>query len=129
MTEPKPETQYFIDGNWPPKQSESEIQAECVAALRRAGAFVVVTSQDRRTRKQLAGLPDVLVFWRGHTLLLEFKTFLGARRVSQLAFAASISEQLGSHLHYSTCVGMYDLLGALDYWGLDDLADALESDG
>jgi len=27
MTEPKPETQYFIDGDWPPEQSESESRA------------------------------------------------------------------------------------------------------
>jgi hypothetical protein len=164
MTEPKPCTQYEVesrylnDGDWPPgdewvgfrtrwidhkevgyldsayRPSESEIQAECVKALRKAGAFVVVTSQNRRTRKQLAGLPDVLVFWHDHTMLLEFKRPGERMRPSQMAYLEDIRCHLGEHLVHWIVWSLDSLRGLLRSWNAtrgsawSDLAEALETD-
>ena len=90
MTEPKPQ--------WP--ATEAEVLREVDERLRAAGWFVVVTSQDKSTRRQMAGLPDRIAFRNGVTLLIEGKSPRGQLRKAQRAFAEAVRPHLGPHLHY-----------------------------
>jgi hypothetical protein len=55
-------------------------QAEIVAAAKALGASVAVTTAVGR------GFPDLIVGYRGQTLLVEVKSPTGALRPSQMAF-------------------------------------------
>ena len=81
-------------------QSEAEIQANIVDLLRVAGWLVIVTSQDKATRGQLAGLPDLLAVKNDRTLFIECKTAKGQLRESQERFLAALSPHLGEHVAY-----------------------------
>jgi len=80
--------------------SESEIQSGIVKRLRAAGWIVIVTSQDRRTRRQLANIPDLICFRRGHALLVECKTPGGRLSEGQLKFRERIVPHLREYLEY-----------------------------
>ena len=82
------------------EMAESEIQAAAVKRLRDAGWFVFVTSQDKSTRRQLAGSPDVHAYRDDHALLIECKALRGKMRTSQTRFLADITPHCGPHLHY-----------------------------
>ncbi len=81
-------------------KSESDIQAEIVDALRLAGWFVTVTSQDRSSRRQLSGLPDLLAFRDDKTLLIECKRPGETLHGSQRGFLQAIEPHMGKHLVY-----------------------------
>ena len=80
--------------------SESAIQGEIVKRLRAGGWHVIVTSQDRRTRKQLANIPDLICFRDGTTLLVECKTQMGQLTPGQVDFQCDMLPHLGTHLRY-----------------------------
>ena len=80
--------------------SESAIQGEIVKRLRAAGWHVIVTSQDRRTRKQLANIPDLICFRDGTTLLIECKVPGAELRPGQVDFQCDMIPHLGTHLRY-----------------------------
>ena len=88
MTEPIP-TYY---------SRESHLQAHIVQRLKGAGWFVVVTSQDRASRAQLAGLPDLLAVRRNVVLFVECKTPEGAMRESQIDFLEQMQEHTGPNV-------------------------------
>jgi Holliday junction resolvase len=79
---------------------ESQVQHETVKRLKSAGWFVLVTSQDKATRKHVAGLPDLLAFRNNHTLLIECKGDGGKPRQSQVEFRVNIRPHEGENLHY-----------------------------
>jgi hypothetical protein len=74
--------------------------AETTRRLRTAGWFVVVTSQDKSTRQQMAGFPDRVAFRHGHTLLIEGKTARGTLNEAQLKFYKRVRHHFGEFLHY-----------------------------
>jgi hypothetical protein len=79
---------------------ESEIARRCDAQLRAAGWLVIVTSQDKSTRRQLAGLPDRIAIRHGYCVFVEYKSPGGELRHSQLDFYGSIAPHLGEYLRY-----------------------------
>ena len=80
--------------------NESDVADACDARLEAAGWFVFKTSQDKSTRRQLAGLPDRLCFRENVALLIEYKSPTGKARASQLKFADNIYPHLGENIHY-----------------------------
>jgi len=90
MTEPKPE--YDI--------SESDVQDACVDLLRAAGWKVIVTSQDRRTRKQLRNLTDLIAVKHNCTLFIECKRPGGELIEGQEKFRDEILRHTGPNLHW-----------------------------
>lgn len=92
--------------------SEAEIQAAFVKRLRDDKWFIKVTSQDKSTRRQLAGLPDVLAFRYGVTLLAECKRPGGTLNESQKEFERQIRPHVGPYLRY---VVVYDSRQELPY--------------
>lgn len=95
MTEPQP-TWFTGDSDL----AEWQILAGTAASLRATGWFVTVTAQDKSTRRQLSGLPDMIAAKHDHVLLVECKTKSGKLRKSQQMFAAFIAEHTGKHLQY-----------------------------
>lgn len=79
---------------------ESDVARRCDAQLRAAGWFVVVTSQDKSTRAQLAGIPDRIAIRHGHCVFIEYKAPGGELRPSQVKFYAAIAPHLGDWLYY-----------------------------
>lgn len=77
---------------------ETLLQQAVVARLRAAGWFVVITAQDRATRQQLAGLPDLLCFKADHFVMLELKSERGVLRKSQVDFLDDVAPHLGRHV-------------------------------
>ena len=96
MTEPRPA--WFIGDAG--HLAESEIQRQVVEALEAAGWEVLVTAQDRATRKQSRGLPDLLCWKHDHTLYVECKKTRGRLSESQCRFAYRITGHEGPHLRY-----------------------------
>jgi hypothetical protein len=78
--------------------NESEVAAACDKLLEDAGWMVVKTSVDRKTRKQLSGLPDRICFRQNVTLLVEYKGFGGMARESQMDFVERMYEHIGDCL-------------------------------
>ena len=95
MTEPEPI--WFLGNS---AASESDVQRQVVEALEVAGWEVLITSQDRPTRQQSRGLPDLLCWKHDHTLLIECKSARGRPRGSQRKFGATIAPHEGPHLRY-----------------------------
>lgn len=79
---------------------EADLVRIVAERLRNAGWFVIVTAQDRSTRKQASGLPDVLAFRADMCLLLECKTPTGKLRQSQLDFWWRVQPHTGTHVMY-----------------------------
>lgn len=77
---------------------EAHLQAHIVQRLEEAGWFVTITSQDRASRKQLAGLPDLLAIRRNVVLFIECKTPSGALRESQIEFLEQVQEHTGPNI-------------------------------
>lgn len=77
---------------------EAALQRAVVARLRAAGWLVVVTAQDVATRRQVAGLPDLLCFRYDTVVLLELKAPGGMLRESQVAFIDALAPHLGRHV-------------------------------
>ena len=70
--------------------SERNIQQAIVARLRWHGWMVRELSQPRAVSGELVGVPDVIAWKLGHTLLIEVKRRGGKRRPSQTQFADEI---------------------------------------
>ncbi len=62
------------------EKGEREIQHAIVDYLRHAGWYVRVLSAAREMPAQFSGLPDVVAFRHGHTLLVEVKGSRGRLR-------------------------------------------------
>lgn len=77
---------------------EADLVRAVVERLRASGWLVVVTAQDRSTRRQSSGLPDVLAFRADVCLLLECKTPTGKLRPSQIEFGAQVQPHTGDHV-------------------------------
>jgi len=89
--EPKP--------TWP--SNECEAQRLIVEALRDAGWFVIVTAQDKSTRRQSSGLPDLLCWRHNHFVTFEVKSWSGRLRQSQRDFERRIRSHCGRNVdHY-----------------------------
>jgi len=81
---------------------EGNVQRLVVKRLREAGWLVIVTSQDRQTRKQLAHIPDLLCFRWGEALLIEMKRPDGGTPSDgQVEFQAALHPHLGTCVHYA----------------------------
>lgn len=80
--------------------SESAIVALQAEYLRAAGWFVVVFAQDKPTRRQYAGWPDIAGFKWDITLLVQSKTRRGRVRVSQERLFDNLLPHTGPHLWY-----------------------------
>ena len=89
--------------------SEAEIKAGIKDALRRAGWKLFDSADNRRVRKQLAGLPDLVCFRHGVTLLIEAKSATGRLEPSQLMFREIIKGHTGASLLYCVARGIDDL--------------------
>jgi len=81
--------------------TERQVQQATVKMFRDAGLFIIVTSQDRATRKQLEGLPDLIVIGRDRVLFVECKKFGGEVRESQIEFYDRMFPHLGPHVEYT----------------------------
>lgn len=79
---------------------ESHLQAHIVKRLRDAGWQVIVTSQDRRTRKQLRHIPDLIAFRDNTTLLIECKRVGGRLSDGQREFEDEVLCHTGKNLIY-----------------------------
>jgi len=75
------------------KVSERNIQEAVVARLRWHGWMVRELSQPQAVTRELVGVPDVIAWKMGHTLLIECKRRGGKMRESQRQFA----EEIGPH--------------------------------
>lgn len=60
---------------------------------------MVNTGQPGKVRKQLAGLPDVLVWWQGHHFAIECKEGSDRVRPSQEAFIQATVYHTGENVH------------------------------
>ncbi len=65
--------------------TERDTQRQIVELLRRAGWQVRVISQPTAARAQLVGLPDLIAFKHGVTLLVEVKSEKGKLRPAQFS--------------------------------------------
>ena len=108
MTEPKPK--YDV--------KESDVQHACVELLEACSWEVIVTSQDRATRRHVQGLTD-LIAWRDNvTLFIECKRPGGKLRHSQKRFRDRILPHAGPNLHYLVVDDVDSLAYALSLLGL-----------
>jgi len=80
--------------------AEWEILAGIAASLRGTGWFVTVTAQDKSTRRQLSGLPDLIAAKNDHVLFVECKTARGKLNDAQKHWRNCISQHEGPHLRY-----------------------------
>ena len=108
MTEPKPE--YDV--------KESDVLSGCRKLLRTSGWFVLSTSQDRATRKQMSGLTDLIAVRYNCTLFVEGKRPGGKLRHSQKRFRDRILPHTGPNLHYLVVDDVDSLAYALSLLGL-----------
>jgi len=92
--------------------SEASIQRACVELLTLLGWVVVETSQAGPVIR-MAGLPDVLAWRNGITILLEMKTARGKLRRSQVEFSERIRPHLTAHLQYFVIRSVDDLRDCL----------------
>ena len=97
MTEPQPK--WFTGKS---DLAEWEILAGTAASLRATGWFVTVTAQDRPTRRQLSGLPDLIAARDDHVLFVECKTARGKLNDAQKHWRQNIAPHEGPHLQRIT---------------------------
>ena len=93
--------------------TERDTQRQIVELLRRAGWQVRVISQPTAARAQLVGLPDLIAFKHGATLLVEVKSEKGKLRSAQSEFRARMTEQAGENLRYVLARDVDDVATAL----------------
>lgn len=79
---------------------ERDIQSAIVDLLRWRGWMVREISQPRMVSGDLVGVPDVIAWKRGVTLLIECKRPGGKRRASQTSFYEQITPHLADTLVY-----------------------------
>lgn len=96
--------------------TESEIQSAVVEALRKSGWEVTVTSQDKSTRRHLAGLPDLVAVRSDHILFIECKTAKGELRPSQREWHDRHMIHLGAHVQCIVVRNPTDIVGWVG-WG------------
>lgn len=82
------------------EQTESQISDRIAEYLDVSGWFYTRRAQDIKTRRQLAGEPDIDAHRHDVTLLIEVKTATGKRRPSQVRYYERIKPHLGPHLLY-----------------------------
>lgn len=82
------------------KASERNIQDAIVGRLRWRGWMVRELSQPRAVSGELVGVPDVIAWKMGVTLLIECKRPGGRARPSQVQFADEIEPHLRLSLNY-----------------------------
>lgn len=80
---------------------ERNIQAAVVHRLRWHGWMVREISQRNAVTGDLIGIPDVIAFKSGHTLMIECKRPGGKVRHSQIVFAAEIDDHAAITLTYA----------------------------
>jgi len=80
--------------------SERNIQNAIIDRLRWHGWMVRELSQPRVVSGSMIGMPDVIAFRHGHTLLIECKSKKGKLRASQHIFKAEILTHEASTLRY-----------------------------
>jgi hypothetical protein len=80
--------------------SERNLQEAIVARLRWHGWLVRELSQPQAVRRELIGIPDVVAFKDGCTLLIECKRPRGRMRASQTMFADELRPHLRTTLAY-----------------------------
>lgn len=93
---------------------EADIQADIVEYLEAIGWFVTVTSQDRATRGQLAGLPDLIAVKHNHTLFVECKTQDGRLRESQHKWLQALGPHMGTHVLYTIARSLEDVMSVIE---------------
>jgi len=94
-------------------RSEAEILASVTEYLRKSGWLVIVTSQDKATRHQIAGLPDRIAIKHDRVLFIEGKAKKGQLRPSQKIFAFALSPHLGDHVIYLVARSLDDVVEAI----------------
>ena len=75
-----------------------KLQSQTAEFWRGLRGKVVVTSQPRKARRQLAGLPDILVWIRGYHLSLECKEEGDTLRESQVRFLDEVGGHRGPYV-------------------------------
>ena len=93
--------------------TERDTQRQIVELLRRSGWQVCVISQPTAARAQLVGLPDLIAFKHGATLLVEVKSEKGKLKSAQSEFRARVEGHTGPHLRYCLARSVDDVLAAL----------------
>lgn len=80
--------------------SERDVQRAIVDLLRWRGWMVRELSQPRMVSGDIVGVPDVIAFHSGHTLLIECKRPGGRLRDSQKRFIEEIDPHLDTTLQH-----------------------------
>lgn len=83
------------------RSPERDIQRAIVSLLRWHGWMVREISQQKYVTGDLIGVPDLIAWKRGVTLLIEVKAPGGRVRRSQRLFAQDIAPHLGDTLRYT----------------------------
>ena len=94
--------------------SERDIQRAIIDILRWHGWMVREISQPRVVSGDLVGVPDVIAFRHGHTLLVECKRPGGRMRQSQRQFEAEIKPHMAITLRYMLANDIDVFTAALD---------------
>lgn len=97
------------------KISERQIQDAIIHRLRVHGWMVRELSQPRAVSGELVGVPDVIAFKLGHTLLVEVKRPGGEIRASQRQFALEIEPHGAPTLAHWITSDVDDFARALNY--------------
>jgi Holliday junction resolvase len=101
----------------PPRSNATErnVQDAIVARLRVHGWMVRELSQPQAVRGELVGMPDVIAFKDGHTLLVEVKRPGGKVRDSQRQFALELDEHAAPTLVHWITSDIDNFARALNY--------------
>lgn len=94
--------------------SERDIQNAVIDLLRYRGWMVRELSQPRIVSGNLVGVPDVIAFRHGHTLLIECKRPGGKMRYSQCVFRDEIEPHLDATLRHMLVNDIDAFIRALD---------------
>ena len=95
---------------------ERDIQNAIVDLLRWRGWMVREISQPRMVSGDLVGVPDVIAWKRGVTLLIECKRPGGKLRASQIVFYEQITPHLANTLVYRLSDDFELFCSWLDQW-------------
>ena len=109
----KAQDQMLREAVKPPTPSERQTQNACIEYLMLTGWAVVETSQRWAADPRMAGLPDVLAFRAGVTLLLEMKAPSGKVRPSQKKFAELVTPHVAGTLVYAVIRSIDELFALL----------------
>ena len=84
-----------------PRISERNVQDAIVARLRWHGWMVRELSQPAAVTRDLVGVPDVVAWKRGVTVLVECKRPGAKQRASQVLFADELGDHVAPTLRYT----------------------------